>query len=121
MKKIFIALLPLLLIACAEEVPEKATINYKLTVKPSQRFDYAKFTFEYTRAHRNINGQGEIRSVYLDPKEIETNLSKVKSFPLGSSEIEPAPIDGYDFGFSSSFAVVQNQDTLLLQQPSNTI
>ncbi len=117
MKKIFIAMLALLMIGCTEDVPENATINYKMVVMPSQNFDFAQFTFEYTRAHRIVEDNKGIRTVYLDPKEVETSLAQNQTFALGSSEIEPEPINGFDFGFSP-FTVVQNQDTILLNQPS---
>ncbi len=72
-------------------------INYYLTVIPTDKFDSLSFSFLYTRAFQNYTA---IRTVYLEPKDIDVSLNKKETISLGSSSIEPLFIEGYDFGFS---------------------
>lgn len=116
MKKLAIFLLPVLLISCAKDEPQQAQVNYFLSVEPTTEYDYLDFTFMYTRAHRLVEGgTPEIRSVYLDPKMMSIALNEENRFRLGSSEIEPIPIEGYDFGLSA-ITVTKGQQSFKLEK-----
>lgn len=117
MKKLAILVLTTFMASCAEKEPENAEINYSLSVKSSEEFESMSFTFEFTRAHRHAeDANGEIRTVYLDPLDIEAQLDETRNFPLGSSEIEPEPIEGYDFGLTE-FTLTKDSSLINLLTP----
>lgn len=111
MKNLSILLLAIIFISCDKNEKEDATINYYLTTTSETAFDEISFQFEYTRAYRQQ--KNEIRTIYLDPIQVEFDLNSPTEVFLGSSKIEPVSIDGYDFGFSQ-FDVVIGADTLAL-------
>jgi len=114
MKNLPIILLAILLISCNKDEKEDATINYYLTTTSDTTYQRIFFQFDYTRAHRQQNNG--IRTVYLDPTQVDFDLSGPEEVFLGSLTIEPEKINGYDFGLGQ-FRVVKGNDTLQLVQP----
>lgn len=102
-----------MLFCCEKEDEVEATVvNYYISATESSKFDRVLFTFDHTRAIR----ENEIRTFYLDPKDIILNLSDPDDVFLGSLTIEPIKVKGYDFGFSD-FKVTKSGETFLLTQP----
>lgn len=114
MKNLLIFCILFILFACEVNEKQEATINYYLTSTSHKTYEYISFQFDHTRAHRNQ--MNEIRTVYLDPKKVNFDLSDPDKISLGSSTIEPEVINGYNFGFSS-FNIIKQNDTIELAQP----
>jgi|AntRauTorckE5430_2_1112549.scaffolds.fasta_scaffold13214_1 hypothetical protein len=114
MKNLPILFLAVLLISCGKDEKEDVTINYYLTTTSDTTYKRIFFQFDYTRAHRQENSV--IRTVYLDPMQVDFDLSNPEEVFLGSSAIEQEKINGYDFGLGQ-FRVVNGNDTLELVQP----
>lgn len=104
------------LFSCMEEENEDATINYFLTTTGTTEFKQVLLQFGHTRAHQQQPNQNRtIVTVYLDPKQVEFDLSKPEPVFLGASEIGPKEIIGYDFGLWN-FKLIGEKDTLDLAQ-----
>lgn len=89
-------LLGILIFSSCRKEQEKALIEYYITTKQSRVFKFLSFSLLWTRAHK----ENTYRSVYLDPIDLFFNTDSEYSpdtIYLGSSEIEPGIIEGYDY------------------------
>lgn len=96
----------------------KALMHYYITTTPSEKYTGMKFHFDYVRAHRTeSNGSQIIRSVYLEPGEVIIDTHDPVPVFIGSSEIEPGTINGFDLVFADVM-LFNDKDTLKLSQSS---
>jgi len=117
LKILSIFLLGILLAACEDGRflandrgrKQDATIHYFITTSSESPFTEISFQFSYARAHKSQLNQ--IRTVYLNPTEVNVDLGNPEKVYLGSSTIEPELITGYDFGLGN-FSVETGSETL---------
>lgn len=83
MLRIVLFFLLVTVLASCEKEGEVAVINYYISATATMSFDQIQFRFDHTRARR----ENEAETVYLDPLEVNLDLSNPADIFLGSSKI----------------------------------
>lgn len=117
MKTIIILLIVLIVFSrCNKDEKIDAIINYYITTNTDTIYQNISFDVNFLRAYRQQNN--EIRSVNIAPTRVSFDLSLPERVFLGSSNIEPGKITGYDYSFGN-FRLVKGEDTISLIQLSS--
>lgn len=94
---------------------EKATVEYYITATQSESIEFVGFSLQSFRAYQ----ANAFVSVYVEPANlffITSIGSRLDTFYLGSSEIDPGIIEGYDYWTLHAYASINGLTFNLLDK-----
>ena len=118
MKSKFLFLIILLISSSCVKETQYANVEYYITVKGADIFESLEFDFFYAAAHQiGIEGNSATRTVYLNTQKLYIeSLDFNSKIPIGTSEIEPSKVNGYDVSLGNIYVKI-NSEPILLKFP----